>query len=438
MNFSPSKLLDPRRDRFDRMGAARRRGRVEASHAGEPLEVAPGREDQPRLAALLALQHVRRASPSRRRRIRPRSRCGCQSPGGRLGDEEQGVEPPRRVELGHPARERGQRVEVEPEPGVVEQLGERPVGDQRALQLERQVSAAASGRRPTGTAVSSIVSRIAATRAARRSRARRAKLRGRPRRSGRRGRPARRRQTPCPRRARPSAARAVRPRARAPRPESRRGSARRSSPRLGGAGQRKAAPEALTFLCMLVGLHAADVRPASVGLACRRPPRLSLASWFCCLPSAAASRIGGVALAASSQVVERRSPAGSASALLQLRPGCCRRKRQERARRLRQGKKASFFIDFHVPQIRPGSKAGAISAAQSLRIQRAKIPILGGRATGYVGRVLGGIGISDPGGSTPAPPPPAALAEIRAVADGGEIGSTSAIKTRLPIGMRPP
>ena len=58
---------------------------------------------------------------------------------------------------------------------------------------------------------------------------------------------------------------------------------------------------------------------------------------------------------------------------------------------------------------------------------------------GYVGRLLRGIGISDPGGSTPAPPPPAAHAEENsAVADGGEIGSTSAIKTRLPIGIEPP
>ena len=34
--------------------------------------------------------------------------------------------------------------------------------------------------------------------------------------------------------------------------------------------------------------------------------------------------------------------------------------------------------------------------------------VIARRATGYVGRWLGGIGISDPGGSTPAPPPPAA------------------------------
>src|SRR5512146_1120482 len=56
------------------------------------------------------------------------------------------------------------------------------------------------------------------------------------------------------------------------------------------------------------------------------------------------------------------------------------------------------------------------------------------RATGYVGRMLGGIGTSDPGGSTPAPPPPAAALD-GAAADGGEIGSTSAIKARLPIGL---
>ena len=49
------------------------------------------------------------------------------------------------------------------------------------------------------------------------------------------------------------------------------------------------------------------------------------------------------------------------------------------------------------------------------------------------------------GGSTPAPPPPAATRPAfparegpRAVADGGETGSTGAIKARLPIGMRPP
>ena len=36
---------------------------IEAGVLGEPLEVAPGREDQPRLAAPLALEHVGGGQP---------------------------------------------------------------------------------------------------------------------------------------------------------------------------------------------------------------------------------------------------------------------------------------------------------------------------------------------------------------------------------------
>jgi len=47
--------------------------------------------------------------------------------------------------------------------------------------------------------------------------------------------------------------------------------------------------------------------------------------------------------------------------------------------------------------------------AESL-LNPAQVPILSGPGRpGYVGRLSCGIGISDPGGSTPAPPPPAAL-----------------------------
>ena len=65
-------LLDPGRDRLDRMGQRVGADFVEARMLGEALERAPGREDQARLAALLALQDLRRASARRRPRIRPR------------------------------------------------------------------------------------------------------------------------------------------------------------------------------------------------------------------------------------------------------------------------------------------------------------------------------------------------------------------------------
>ena len=105
MNFSPSRSSTHGVTGSIGWASASARISVEARMLSEALEVAPGREDQPRVAAPIALQHLGRRSPSTRRRIRPRSRCGCQSPGGAARDEEQGVEAPHRVELRDPAGE---------------------------------------------------------------------------------------------------------------------------------------------------------------------------------------------------------------------------------------------------------------------------------------------------------------------------------------------
>ena len=129
----------------------------------EPLQRAPRREDQAGLAALLALQDLRRPTARRRRRIRPRSRCGCQSPARRPGDEEQRVEPPHGVEFRHPARERRQRRSVDAAASVGQRCREAACRRRDRAEASARSRGWGSGRRPTGIAVSSIVSRIAAT-----------------------------------------------------------------------------------------------------------------------------------------------------------------------------------------------------------------------------------------------------------------------------------
>ena len=206
MNFSPSRSST--QGVIGSIECARRR-RGSASKLcvqSEPFEVAPGREDQPRLAALAR-------APERRPRVTqeapahsPSMTLGASRRAG-AGDEEQSVEAPRRVELGHPARERGQRRQIERKAGARSSSAKGRSATRASLQLERAVGVG-TGARPTGTAVSSIVSRIAAT-AAGVDAEPLGEMRGRPGRSGRRETPARRRRTPCRRRARPSAARAA-------------------------------------------------------------------------------------------------------------------------------------------------------------------------------------------------------------------------------------
>ena len=78
----------------------------------ETFERPPRREDQPRFAALVALQNLGGGDPGRAGAFAfddprlPFARRRC-------GDEEQGVEPAHRVELRNPARERGERAELQ-------------------------------------------------------------------------------------------------------------------------------------------------------------------------------------------------------------------------------------------------------------------------------------------------------------------------------------
>src|SRR5688572_15718961 len=109
-------LCDPRRDRLYRVRLRVGAHRLEAVVPGEPFEVAAGRENQPSVAAALAVQSVGSGQP-----IRTAAFAGNDA---RLpvavrrgGDEEHGVETPGDVEVGQPARERGQAREVELQPG---------------------------------------------------------------------------------------------------------------------------------------------------------------------------------------------------------------------------------------------------------------------------------------------------------------------------------
>ena len=74
-------LLDPRRYRLDRMRERIGADRIEAGVLRQPLEVAARGEDQPRFAALLALQDLRAVSQQAPAHS-PSITRGCQSPGG--------------------------------------------------------------------------------------------------------------------------------------------------------------------------------------------------------------------------------------------------------------------------------------------------------------------------------------------------------------------
>ena len=163
MNFSPSRSSTHGVTGSIGWASASARISSKLGMLREPLEVAPGREDQPRFAALFALEHVRRADSQSAPAHSPSMTCGCQSPGGRAGDEEQGVEAAHGVEFRHPARERRQRRQVERQAGRDSSSAKRPVGDQRVAAAAARLRDRERASSPTGTAVSSMVSRIAAT-----------------------------------------------------------------------------------------------------------------------------------------------------------------------------------------------------------------------------------------------------------------------------------
>src|SRR5689334_20921666 len=104
-------FLDPRRDRINPMRGGVVSYLFERSMLREAFEGAPRGEDQARFAALLAIKHVLGGDPGRAGAFALddlRSPCAFRRP----GNVEQSVEAPDRVELGDPARERGQRAGV--------------------------------------------------------------------------------------------------------------------------------------------------------------------------------------------------------------------------------------------------------------------------------------------------------------------------------------
>jgi hypothetical protein len=107
-------LLDPRRDLPHRMPRRVRphfRDRIEAR---EPLEVAAGRENGVGTAGVDLREDFGRARPAGAHRLMLADRRlgrACW----RLGEEEQGIEPPRLREIGAPAGERRERDAVDGE-----------------------------------------------------------------------------------------------------------------------------------------------------------------------------------------------------------------------------------------------------------------------------------------------------------------------------------
>ena len=163
MNRSPSRFLDPWRDRLDRVrervGADVRRtwraARAARGCAGSGRSAALRRAARAPALRLRVIQAAPAHSPSITR--------GCQSPSGQRGDEKQRIEAAHGVELRHPARERRQRRRHRA------QVRARRAGRRKACRrparpaASRVMPASGTGDSPTGTAVSSIVSRIAAT-----------------------------------------------------------------------------------------------------------------------------------------------------------------------------------------------------------------------------------------------------------------------------------
>ena len=126
----------------------------------------------PRLSRSSTSLAVSHAAPAHS----PAMTLGCQSPAGAARDKEHRIEAPDGVKFRHPAREGRERVTVEHQ-GLdrASSCANGRVGDQHALKLSAAAWSTGIGASPTGTAVSSIVSRIAATTAASSRVARRAR-----------------------------------------------------------------------------------------------------------------------------------------------------------------------------------------------------------------------------------------------------------------------
>src|SRR3546814_9247443 len=93
---------------------------VDAGETGEALEVAAGREDDPRPAAARVRQHAFGGRPEGSGGLRPRRRgVGVRRS---LGDEEEGVETPRLAKRGAPSGGGGKRISMEEERVMLQQL----------------------------------------------------------------------------------------------------------------------------------------------------------------------------------------------------------------------------------------------------------------------------------------------------------------------------
>ena len=121
-------LLDPRRHRLNRMGQSVGPDLVERPVLREPLEVTPGGEDEPCFAAPVAVEGFRRAYPA--------SAGAFAFDDARLpvafrafGDEEQSVEAANGMELRDPPRKWRERVRVEFESTLLQEVSKRPIGD---------------------------------------------------------------------------------------------------------------------------------------------------------------------------------------------------------------------------------------------------------------------------------------------------------------------
>ena len=343
--------------------------------------------------------------------------CGCQSPAGaraRRTECRTGAWRGSRASSGRTASGRPGRGE----PELVEQLAEAAGRRQQRRCISSAVAAAGTGARPTGIAVSSIVSRIAAT----------ARAVGSPdgsasARSASSIRPPGNTRAPAgkghaARRARPSAARAA-------------GGAVAHHDQ--GRGRDR-------VVAHRVALGARPAKKKAAGVIAGGLLSIGAAYMPLTFCSSASARVGRVVeLVARHSRIELRRPgcrarrpaslaASLASALSSSALGwfisalltcvlvlAAAAGESERCG-ANQRRKSSLFIVFSSPE-RIGLRDTTSSQRHRRAVQwpfalrfRAKSLSKGVGATGYVGRVSGGIGISDPGGSTPAPPPPAAVA----------------------------
>ena len=159
-------LLDPGRDRIDRMSQRVGADRLEISHVAQAVRACAGsgKSAAPRRGGSRSSTSSR-AEPGGARAF---AFDDFRKPvaGRALRHEEQGIETPHRVEFRDPSRERRQRLGVDAAaPPRRAACANGLVRDQRSLKCERGLGEG-TGASPTGIAVSSTVSRIAATAAA--------------------------------------------------------------------------------------------------------------------------------------------------------------------------------------------------------------------------------------------------------------------------------